>query len=725
MPPPPARRATRTQRTPRATPSAGTAGRARWVALALPLAVFVVAWLWRVLYLARLARTPLAGSLVMDARSYWDWSEVLLRDGPLGHHAFFLGPLYPYVLAALRGVLGDSIPAVLQVQALWGAVAVALLTDAARRLTRPGVALVLGLLLAFYQAAVFFDGLVLMESLVFALEALLVWLVARGDWERAGPREFALLGALLALLAQGRATAALLVPVALLTLLRWRGGAARASGVRAAALLATFALLCAPTALRNRAVSGEWIPFTYNLGYNLYVGANPDANGSWGSITGTQQFGPVVKELQDGGAEVDGRAYLRATEGVDLGPTASSRRWAAKAAAYARAHPARVATLMLRRVAMMWNVAEYPQIENLDEFAALAGPLGLPWLGTFAVLGPLAFAGLWPAWRAGARGRFLVAAAIAVTLSVVPFFVTDRYRHHLVPVAAALAALALDAAWRAWRARDRAARLRMAALLAVGIVWVALPLPRLSGAGYAWGLAADLGARWMERGDPDRAAREFERALAMPYTQPAPGRASATFRLQRSALDHNYALALTALGRRDEALTWFERAVQEAPDHAATVHSLAQAYAGAGRGRAADSLATRLETLASGHAFAESVRGWIAVRAGDLAAAEAHFAAAVRLDATLYDEWGALVRVRVQGGRADAARAALAAGHAAGWSGPGYAVHHALIAALAGDAAGARAALDQVPAAALAADPALADVAKVTRGLLARAAPSR
>src|SRR6185295_18743467 len=98
---------------PRAAP------RDRWrVALAL---LFVIAFAWRAAYLIRLAGSPLGGSLSEDSIIYWRWAGVLLDRGLWGQHPFFLGPLYPYALAALRVVVGNSVHGVLVIQALWGA----------------------------------------------------------------------------------------------------------------------------------------------------------------------------------------------------------------------------------------------------------------------------------------------------------------------------------------------------------------------------------------------------------------------------------------------------------------------------------------------------------------------------------------------------------------------------------------------------------------------------
>ena len=217
--------------------------------------MFAIAWLWRVAYLVRLGGSPLGQSLTEDARTYWEWSSYLREHGPLGHNAFFLGPLYPYVLAALRTIGGGSIPFVLHVQAMWGAAACVLLADAARRLTRAPIGFAIGLWLALHPMAVFFDGLVLMESLLFFLEALLLWWIARDEWSAPSWQSLAIAGVIIGLLAEGRATSALLlVPAALFLVFLQDRAALAKSLTRLAALVLGFLLVTAPFALRNQRV---------------------------------------------------------------------------------------------------------------------------------------------------------------------------------------------------------------------------------------------------------------------------------------------------------------------------------------------------------------------------------------------------------------------------------------------------------------------------------------
>ena len=729
-------------------------------------ALFLLAWIWRFLYLRRLAHTVLAGDLTEDARTYWTWSKMLVQHGFLGKNPFFLGPLYPYVLALLRLAFGDSMGAVLQVQALWGAAAAVLLADAARRITRPAIGLALGVIVALHPMAVFFDGLVLMESLLFLLESLLLWWIARAGDAPQRPAELFATGALIALIAEGRATSALLLLPAAIFLLPWRATPraahevppapprspaalrpARASAApaalaspqapkspapprrprlapaplasAAAALAAGFALIALPVAARTWVVTREWIPFTYNFGFNLYAGNNPQATGGFTSITQTQLISPVGPIHEDGAIEADARDYLRKVEGVTLGARASSDYWAAKAWRWMSAHPGDATRLGLRRLGMMWSRREYAQIENADEFARLAGPLGLPGLGSFAFLGTLALPGLVLAWGRSRPARFTLGYVAVLTLAVLPFFVVDRYRHHMIPGIVLLASLTIERAWSLARARDARRMVALAAGLLVGVAVTLAPGPALSERKFEWGLAFDLGTRWLERGRPDLAAQAFERAVHLEPRRGAfaPGATHAT---ERADLYYNYGLALRSLGREAEALSWLEQAVEVAPDRAPAIRALADACLRAGQTARADSLYAALADKVGGEALSLEGRGTRAAQQGRLDEAAALFERAVRADPNQSSAWGELIRADVQLGRLAAAESSLVRAEAAGMPRSYLRAHEALVDILAGRRAAAERALADVPQEAITADAVLADVVEVARRALGR-----
>lgn len=703
----------RTASSPR--PTRGASPRAWWAALA-PL--FAAALLWRLAYLRRLDGSILGAAPVSDARLYWEWAGEILRHGPLGAQPFFLAPLYPYALALIRGVTGDSMGAARAVQAVWGAAAVALLADAARRLGGAAIGLVLGVLVAFYGQAVFFDGLLLTESLMFALEALLIWVVVRRDWAAARPFAIAPLGMLIGAIAEGRAAHVLLIVPALLALVpagvaTWRGRLARAG-----ALAAGLALVAAPVAVRNRVVTGEWIPSTYSLGYNLYVGNHPGAEGVFATVTGARAWGGTGGSAE-GGTVLDGRAWLRSVDGLSLTPAQSSAEWSRRARQWMSGHPGRAAGLALRKLGLMWNRREYPQVEFADEFNSMAGPLGLPWLGGFAALGALGLGGLVLARGAGPGAVFAAGYVLAISLGIVPFFVTDRFRHHLVPGIVPLAALLLARTRQAWRGRAVAQALRVGMAAAFGLVVVNLPAPGPTPEAAAWRTAAGLGARWLGRGRPDLAAAQFEKALAL-ESAGLRGLEGPAMAPERAALYFDHAVAMRRLDRPREAERGFERTLEVAPDHVDAAYALAGLYAETGRPAAAESLEARMSAMPGGAGRAHASRAWRAVASGDPARAESLFVLASRESPELEEAWGQLIRIRAQSGRLAEAAATLEEAERAGLSPVPAAVYGALLAALRGDRAEAERRLASLPPGGPSGDPNLAGLVGFTRRLLER-----
>ncbi len=686
------------------------AARFAWGAALLAIGALALAWRWA--FLARWAASPLADSRIADERAYWDWATYVLAHGARGHHPFFLAPLYPYVLALVRLATGDAMLPVLRVQALWGAAAAVLLADAARRLTRPAIGVAIGLAVAFGAMAVAFDALVLTESLLFFLGALLLWSVARAGGRAPGVADAAAWGALVGLLAEGRAThLVLLVPAAVRL-------ASAGSRVRAwLVMLTACACVTLPGAVRNRAVSGEWIPFTYNLGYNLAVGNHANASGSFATITGTEDLADPSLAGEDGGVEGDGRLFALHRTGRAMTPAESSRWWAERARAWIVAHPLEAARLWARKLVMLWSRHEYPQIENADEMRALAGPLGVPWLGAFAILAALAFAGLASSWRAPA-GRFLALALALETAALLPFFVTDRYRHALMPFALLAAALGIDAASRAWRER----RVQPAVLLAaaLGVALALAPVPHLSRERYAWGLAVDVGERWLHHGGADLAEASFARAAALDAAGAVDWRADTNDSLRRGGGELGRGRALRRLGRLAEAREAFARAAAFAPGSATIREEWASALAATGDVAGATRQYAALGRERPG-AEAEMARALACVDAGDPRSAIPAFAAAIAADSSRGEAWGGLVRAQVLAGRGAAALATIEHARAMGWSGDAIDAHEAMALAACGRRDDARRLHDAVPANAWRRSDVLRDVAHVTDSLLARA----
>src|SRR5262249_43569554 len=78
---------------------------------------------------------------------------------------------------------------------------------------------------------------------------------------------------------------------------------------------------------------------------------------------------------------------------------------------YAQQHPLSAMSLVAYKAGLMLNARDLPQIESPGLFNHVAGPLGLPVLGTFAFLGTFGICGLFIGLRRDGSARTLAGMA--------------------------------------------------------------------------------------------------------------------------------------------------------------------------------------------------------------------------------------------------------------------------------------------------------------------------
>jgi 4-amino-4-deoxy-L-arabinose transferase-like glycosyltransferase len=185
-----------------------------WTPRRTLLGIWVVALLVRVVYLSEISGAPFADLRVGDAEAYHEWALRIAGGEWLGRDVFYQAPLYPYFLAFIYRIAGDSTIVVRMIQAIVGASSCALLASAGISLFGLSGA-VAGLLLAVYPTAIYFDGLLEKTSLVVFFTCALLAVLAVPP-ERFSARHGLTAGAILGLLILTRENAILLVPVVLI-----------------------------------------------------------------------------------------------------------------------------------------------------------------------------------------------------------------------------------------------------------------------------------------------------------------------------------------------------------------------------------------------------------------------------------------------------------------------------------------------------------------------------
>jgi tetratricopeptide (TPR) repeat protein len=393
----------------------------------VPWLIFFVAFALKTGYVldtrdALHARVP-----IMDARYYDLMAQDIARGHVVRDEAFFMGPLYPYLLAVVYSTVGRDFLVVRLLQAAGGALTVVLVFLIGRRVVRPSAALAGAGLLAFHGPMTFYETQLLMEWLGALLNCAALWLLLRRD--DASPRTYAAAGALLGVSALARASI-LVFAAFVVARIAWTRGASRRAA-RALAFAGTLAAALSPAVSHNLLVSRAILPVTSNAGINFYIGNSRSATGTFVPIRG-------VDEIDD----VTTREYVERALGYTVTPSEVSRYWFDRAARDIRDDPERALRLLARKAALFFNGYEVPQIESFDVVASESPWLRVLFVRTWFVLA-VGLLGVLLTARARRASGLLSGYVLAYAASIVVFFVTGRYRSQVVPILCLYAGFAL------------------------------------------------------------------------------------------------------------------------------------------------------------------------------------------------------------------------------------------------------------------------------------------
>ena len=480
--------------------------------LALVLALAAALRLGHVLSLRSL---PLFDTLIVDSALYDAWARrIAAGDWLGGTGAFFMDPLYSYVLAVVYRVLGHDLLVVRLLQIALGVGTCALVAWIGRRVAGPAVGNGAALLLAVYRPAIFQEAEVEKTALgVFLVTAALALALAHRPAARLGA------GACLGLAALTRGNLLLLAPLGVLWLLfdtpeaapgerpAWRARLTGSAGRGAAAFLAGFLAVVSVVAVRNHHVSGEWILTTAHGGQNFYTGNNP------ANRTGAYEYVPFVRpepqfEQNDFHAEAEARTGRRMTS------REVSTFWFGAGLRHIAERPGWAARLFLKKLVLFWSDFEMPDAWDMYFLARYSPVLRLPLLGMGLLL-PLAVLGAAAGFRRRREIRLLTGFALVYSASVIAFFIFSRYRLHVVPALTVLAACGVVWAVDVARARD-ARRAAAGALAACGVAAFSFLASRSFDVGPREDPQSAISLAWLyrERGEYRAAERLLVEALA-------------------------------------------------------------------------------------------------------------------------------------------------------------------------------------------------------------------
>jgi len=609
------------------------------------LLLFAFAVLVRAIYLGSFRHTVLARVPFMDEAFYRAEALNLLRGAPPMSDAFFMTPLYPWFLSLVFRAVGDGPMAPYAVQLALGAFATPLTWLLGRHALRPMTAFVAALALASFAPLVFFEALYLVEGLVLLALLAALWLAVAASRRTA----LALVsGVCLGIAVLGRGSNLALLPVLAIWPLFDRDAPQRSAFRRLLLCMLGCLATIAPLAARNLSLARRPVLLTANMGFNLYIGNGPQANGIFVRVPGLDlQQDPLTLR------------YVQRQVHHPVTASEASAYWLGRTRAFVRANPGRTARLFLWKVLLFWNRLSIPQVEGFEAMAPGTPLAHAPFWRSFAFL-PLALTGTLLTVVSLLRRRTTVGrcdrvrALIATwtwvyATSIALFFVTDRYRVPVFPCLVLLAAVALE--WVIARCKPRRRRYLPGLAAGLGAAFF-VTSPQLLGVDLTR-MRRDLyvhsALRNAEAGLFDTALREYAaaRALDPEDSEVRDGEARLLSRAGRDSLalvafrsllhDHpddarvwyNLGNAFRRAQRDSAALAAYQRALALEPEREAAWNQLGEVYRTFGdTARAADCYRSALAVVP---AYEQALNNLAALRAfqGYAATAEAGFRAAI------------------------------------------------------------------------------------------------
>lgn len=392
----------------------------------------------RILFCIQFQASPFYNHPTLDARYYDLLGKKVAQGKIIQDRAFFMGPLYPYSLGFLYFLFGTNglIPRIAQM--ILALVCVILIYITGRRIFSPGIGLTAAAFYALYKPALFYEQTLLSETPMALSCLFFLYMVIKAEEKKKLSLWF-VAGLSLAISALFRGNVLLFAPVLILWIIRCQNRETRGvfTGITIARIgifIAGLILGLVPATLHNYIAERSFVLLTSNAGFNMFIGNRENSSGLF-------SLPPRVDMDQDPSgrriAEMDlGRSPLKSSE--------ISRYWSSKSFSQIKKNPLFFVKLCFLKFYYFWGHVEIPQIYSMRLIERFMSVLKWPLIGFF-LIGPLCLIGLFRILFYLDRRKIIFILFIATyILSLLPFFMTARYRIPVVPILCLFAAYSLS-----------------------------------------------------------------------------------------------------------------------------------------------------------------------------------------------------------------------------------------------------------------------------------------
>jgi len=520
-------------------------------------AIVLSAFALRLIYVLQLRHSPLFDSPIMDELYHDQWGRAIAAGTRFVDGPYFRAPLYPSFLGAVYKVFGPGYLAPRILQGILGSLSCGLVFLIGRDVFDRRIAAVAGFAAAGYWILIYFDGELLIPTLIVWLDLLMIRQLLRAA-RRPSVTAYGSAGVLLGLSAIARPNVLLFAPAVVV----WLVIRSRAQRSRTLKYAVGYGIGCLlpvlPVTVRNYVIGNDTVLIASQGGVNFYIGNNPSSNGRTAIVPGTPG-------TWWGGYHATIRRAEQA-RGRPLKPSEVSRYYFAQAWDFIIDQPGRFVALTARKLGYFWTRREISNNKSIRFWTERFTPI-VRWLPLgFALVAPFGLVGLVLCLRRAGQLFPLWGFVVVYMVSVVMFFCNARYRTPILGPLILLAAYGLFWCAGSIKRTGWKGLLRVTVLLAPAALWVNIDLHPGQSTGEHLSHYT-LANAYRRQGDLVPAAESYHEVLRI-----VPGYLTARYEL---------ATILDSLGRTSEAIHHFRLAVRtpvepalgEGPALAASAHT--------------------------------------------------------------------------------------------------------------------------------------------------------
>lgn len=240
--------------------------------------ILVFAVTIRILYfIQNSAHNPLFDEPISDAGVYYNWASEIASGKFAPDGVFYMAPLYPYILAGIFILFGESITSVVVVQHVVGVINLFLIFLLCKTVFGKNVAITALIIAVLHAPLMFYESKFLLPTFTVFFYLLSLLLLFKQEAQKPNYPLTFITGLVMGIAVVHRPNILLFIPLVVVWFFIHHKPFAKQALIASVLLVIGVALPILPVTMHNYNASGEFILLTSNTGINFYYGANKDA----------------------------------------------------------------------------------------------------------------------------------------------------------------------------------------------------------------------------------------------------------------------------------------------------------------------------------------------------------------------------------------------------------------------------------------------------------------